>query len=89
MRLAADRDRIARAYVTDFDDVFEFGLPKLEAARRETSSEEVAITALHMEFLSTFTDSHIIRKFGTDTAEYVRSEAKKRAHFARGENVSN
>jgi triphosphoribosyl-dephospho-CoA synthase len=88
MRLAADRDRIARAYVTDFEDVFDFGLPKLEAARRETPSEEAAITALHMEFLSTFTDSHIIRKFGTDTAEYVRSEAKKRAHFTRGNDTS-
>lgn len=88
MRLAADRDRIARAYVTDFEDIFEFGLPKLQAARRETASEELATTALHMEFLSTFTDSHIMRKFGTNTAEYVRSEAKKRAPLARGNDTT-
>jgi triphosphoribosyl-dephospho-CoA synthase len=88
MHLAADRDRVARAYVTDFDDIFEFGLPKLQAARGETPSDDIAITALHMEFLSTFTDSHIVRKFGTDTAEYVRSEAKKYATCWRSEDRS-
>lgn len=88
MHLAADRDRVARAYVTDFDDIFEFGLPKLQAARGETPSNDIAITALHMEFLSTFTDSHIVRKFGTDTAEYVRSEAKKYAPFWRNDDLS-
>jgi triphosphoribosyl-dephospho-CoA synthase len=88
MHLAADRDRIARAYVTDFDDIFEFGLPKLKAARGETPSGDVAITALHMEYLATFTDSHIVRKFGTDTAEYVRAEAKKYAHFWRNDDRS-
>ena len=88
MHLAADRDRIARAYVTDFADIFEFGLPKLQAARGETPSSELAITALHMEFLSSFTDSHIVRKFGTDTAEYVRSEAAKYAPFWRNDDLS-
>jgi triphosphoribosyl-dephospho-CoA synthase len=88
MQLAADRDRIARAYVTDFEDIFEFGLPKLQAARVQTASEQAAITALHMAFLSTFTDSHIERKFGTDTAEYVRSEARTYANFWPSENRS-
>ena len=36
-----------------------------------------------MEFLSTFTDSHIVRKYGTDTAEYVRSERKEYAPILR------
>jgi triphosphoribosyl-dephospho-CoA synthase len=88
MHLAADRDRIARAYVTDFADIFEFGLPKLQAARGETPSSDIAITALHMEFLSTFTDSHIVRKFGTETAEDVRSEAQEYAPFWRNHDLS-
>jgi triphosphoribosyl-dephospho-CoA synthase len=88
MQMAADRDRVARAYVTDFEDIFEFGLPKLEAARGQSPSDDLAITALHMDYLATFTDSHIVRKFGTDTAEYVRSEAKKYAHSWRKEDRS-
>lgn len=75
MRLAQDRDRIAKAYVTGFTDVFDFALPHLEAARREEKSEEDAIASLHLTLLSTFPDSHIARKYGPDRAEEVRSAA--------------
>ncbi len=75
MALAADRDRIARAYVTDYDDVFAFGLPALEAARRAAASETLAVTALHMGLLASFPDSHIVRKYGAAAADAVRQEA--------------
>lgn len=76
MALAADRDRIARAYVTSFDDIFSFGLPYLYAARRSAENESLAVTALHMNYLAAFADSHIARKFGAETAEIVQQEAQ-------------
>jgi len=75
MALAADRDRIARAYVTDYADVFSFALPALRTARRSAANESLAVTALHMGLLASFPDSHITRKFGVSTAEAVRAEA--------------
>jgi triphosphoribosyl-dephospho-CoA synthase len=87
MRLAADYDRIARAYVTDFEDIFGFGLPKLEEARLGLARAEdasapmetrcdICVTALFLEFFSAFRDSHIERKFGRERAEAVRGEAE-------------
>jgi triphosphoribosyl-dephospho-CoA synthase len=78
MALAADRDRIARAYVTDFEDVFAFGLPELERARAHATDTDLAVSTLHMAYLARFPDSHIARKFGMDKAEEVRSEAEAR-----------
>lgn len=76
MALAADRDRIARAYVTVFDDVFSVGLPELQAARRSAANESMAITALHMSLLASFPDSHIVRKHGGDAGVAVQREAR-------------
>jgi triphosphoribosyl-dephospho-CoA synthase len=76
MALAADRDRIARAYITLFDDIFDHGLPELYAARRSAANESMAITALHMSFLASFPDSHIVRKYGLEVAKTVQREAQ-------------
>jgi triphosphoribosyl-dephospho-CoA synthase len=75
MHLAAGRDRIANAYVTAFEDIFDFALPALNEARRQCASDDLAVTTLHMTLLSEFSDSHIARKFGAKTAETVRAEA--------------
>lgn len=75
MALAADRDRIARAYITRFDDIFSHALPELYAARRSAANESMAVTALHMSLLASFPDSHIARKYGDEAAETVRKEA--------------
>lgn len=83
MALAAGRDRIARAYVTAFEDIFDFGLPELQAARQRAVTEEDAVTTLHMSFLATFPDSHIARKHGPDAAEEVRAGAREREHLWR------
>jgi len=45
MAEAAPRDRIARAYVTAFEDVREVGLPALEAARAEAKAADDALDA--------------------------------------------
>lgn len=75
MALAADRDRIAQAYVTDYADIFDFALPRFAAARIAAEQPDLAVTAVHMALLSTFPDSHIARKWGPAAAEAVRAEA--------------
>ena len=76
MRLAADRDRIAAAYLTDYAEIFEFGLPVLANARGYTDDPSLAVTTLHMAYLAYFPDSHIARKHGSAAAEAVRQEAR-------------
>lgn len=75
MAMAAERDRIAAAYVTDYTEIFDFGLPVLANAMQATGDNRYAITTLHMAYLAFFPDSHIARKYGLETAEAVRAEA--------------
>lgn len=75
MALAAGRDRIARAYVTGYADVFGLALPLYRRARRVLATRDRAVTALHMGLLAAFPDSHIARKYGASVAEGVRAEA--------------
>jgi triphosphoribosyl-dephospho-CoA synthase len=76
MALAADRDRIARAYVDGFEEVFAFGIPTLASVQCNTSDPLLAVTTLHMAYLAQFPDSHVARKFGSDVAEAVRAQAE-------------
>ncbi len=76
MHLAADRDRIAHAYVTAYGDIFDFALPVFQDARAICGTFSLAVTTLHMALLAEFPDSHIARKFGLDTARLVQAEAR-------------
>ena len=71
MALAADRDAIARQYVTGYADLFALGVPALAGAPLERRRIEDA----YLAFLATLPDSHIARKFGAEQAEVVRQEA--------------
>ncbi len=77
MRLAAGRDRIARAYVTDFEDVFAFALPLYRRALDAAQTRDLAVTTLHMSMLARFPDTHIARKYGPARAEEVQEEARE------------
>lgn len=76
MYLAKERDRIANAYVTAYEDIFDFALPALYEARAQASSEDLAVSTLHMTLLAAFPDSHIGRKFGVEAAQTVQQEAR-------------
>ena len=75
MAEAADRDRIARQYVTAYDDVFSLGLPTLATARERRSDPHWDAVAVYLAFLAALPDTHILRKFDAATAEAVRLEA--------------
>jgi triphosphoribosyl-dephospho-CoA synthase len=77
MALAADRDRIARAYVTDFEEIFAFGLPTLKRIRGQTADAALAVTTLHMATLAQYPDSHIARKFGRASAGEIWAQARQ------------
>ncbi len=76
MRLAADRDRIARQYATAFADLFDVALPALDRALATGLDLEAAILALHLELLARFPDSLIARKGGPELAAEASARAR-------------
>jgi triphosphoribosyl-dephospho-CoA synthase len=74
---AADRDRVARQYVTAYDDIFDRGLPRLAAAAERKWPEDWTISAIYLGFLADFFDSHIVRKYGTAVAKTVQASATR------------
>jgi triphosphoribosyl-dephospho-CoA synthase len=75
MAEAADRDRIARQYVTAYEDVFSVGLPALATARQRYSDARWSTLAVYLTFLAALPDTHIARKFDAATAEAIRHTA--------------
>jgi triphosphoribosyl-dephospho-CoA synthase len=75
MAEAADRDRIARQYVTDFADVFDLGEPVFATALAASSDRRLATLTAYLGFLSAFPDSHIVRVHGLSVADQIRREA--------------
>jgi triphosphoribosyl-dephospho-CoA synthase len=71
MRLAEERDRIARQYVTDFADVFEEVVPTLVRGVEELGTLEGAIIQAQLKMLEKWPDSLIARKCGPGEAEEV------------------
>lgn len=76
MAEAADRDRIARQYVSGFADVFELGLPLLTSALPQAAEPKWATLAVYLSFLAAFPDSHVAREHGLAVAEEVRAQAQ-------------
>jgi triphosphoribosyl-dephospho-CoA synthase len=75
MREAQTRDRIAAQYANDFADVFDLGLARYRDAAARWNRPEWTPTAVFLEFLSRFPDTHIVRGFGAEAAERVRRKA--------------
>jgi triphosphoribosyl-dephospho-CoA synthase len=75
MAAAADRDRIARQYVSEFADVFDLGEPLLAAALAHADEPKWATLAVYLGFLAAFADSHVVREHGAAVAEEVRRQA--------------
>jgi triphosphoribosyl-dephospho-CoA synthase len=72
MAEAADRDRIARQYVSGFADVFDLGEPVLASALARSVEPKWATLAVYLALLSAFPDSHVVREHGPAIAGEVR-----------------
>jgi triphosphoribosyl-dephospho-CoA synthase len=77
MRLAADRDAIAREYATAFDRTFGTGAPALEEARRAGLSWDDAIVETFLTLLAAGLDTHIVRRSGAELAARVSDQARE------------
>jgi triphosphoribosyl-dephospho-CoA synthase len=75
MRLAADRDMVARQYANGFADVFDFGTPAFLDAFARFGCVEAAIIDSQLRWLAEYPDSLIARKNGPAVAEDVRRRA--------------
>ena len=75
MAEAADRDRIARQWISGFADVFGPGLAAYTEARARWADPRWAALSGYLQFLAAFPDSHILRKCGLGEAERTRREA--------------
>lgn len=76
MRIAAVRDRIAFQYAHDFSDIFDFSVPLLRDYRDRWDSITWACVGVYLALLSRYDDTHVARKFGSDTAGEVRRAAR-------------
>lgn len=77
MRLAADRDGIAREYATAFEVTFERGTPALRRARADGLSWSDAVVETYLTLLADSIDTHIVRRTGKAAAERVSLMARQ------------
>jgi triphosphoribosyl-dephospho-CoA synthase len=77
MGLAADRDAVAREYVTDFALTFQTGVPAVLAARRAGLVWTDAAVEAYLALLETVSDTHIARKLGPAEAAAVSRRARE------------
>jgi triphosphoribosyl-dephospho-CoA synthase len=75
MAMAAERDAVAREYLTDFALTFETGVPAILAARSEGLAWTDTTVEAHLALLETAPDTHIARKLGPAEAAAVSRRA--------------
>jgi triphosphoribosyl-dephospho-CoA synthase len=76
MRLAAERDGIAREYATAFEVTFDVGTPALDRARRDSLSWDDAVVETFLTLLAASPDTHVARRGGMALAVDVSRRAR-------------
>lgn len=79
MRLASDRDGIAREYATDFQATFDCAVPALRSARGDGLEWNDAIVETFLTVLASLPDTHIARRAGAAAAADVSRRAGEAA----------
>jgi triphosphoribosyl-dephospho-CoA synthase len=77
MRLAADRDMVARQYAENFRNVLDVVVPWLQDAIATEVNLSRAIVRTHLRLMAEYPDSLIGRKLGPDLAQQSAARAKK------------
>lgn len=68
MRLAAERDLVARQYSNSFAEVFQAVVPRIRAAVESGLPVSESIVHVHLQLMAEFPDSLIARRLGTEAA---------------------
>lgn len=71
MAIAANKDRIARQYTTNYADVFNFAILKYNDSFNRFGNRNWAAVAVFAGLLSRYPDSHIERKYGNQHSPIV------------------
>jgi triphosphoribosyl-dephospho-CoA synthase len=74
MQLASHRDRIALHYVSNFKDVFDFGVLRYNHGFIQWRRRDWATALVYTGLLSHYPDSHIERKYGDRYADIVTTK---------------
>lgn len=77
MKLAADRDMVARQYANGFADVFDFGVPAFLDGFARFGCIEAAVVGSQLRWLAEYPDSLIARKNGPEVAADVQMRARE------------
>ena len=77
MELARDRDLVAKQYVSNFSEVFDFVLPRMVAAVDSGETLLDAIVLAHVGTMAEFPDSLIARKCGDAIAREAADRAAR------------
>jgi triphosphoribosyl-dephospho-CoA synthase len=76
MRLAQERDTVAREYVTDFSLTFELGYASLARFWEEGHRLSNSVVQTHLTLLAEAPDTLIVRKKGWDVAREISRQAR-------------
>lgn len=76
MQAAQQRDLIAKQYANGFADIFDIGYTRYMDAMQRWNNPAWAATAVYLAFMSTYPDSHVMRKYGEAATRLVQREAK-------------
>jgi triphosphoribosyl-dephospho-CoA synthase len=71
MQIASHKDRIALQYVTNFKDVFDFGVLRYNEGFNRWGKKDWSAVWVYTGLLSQYPDSHIERKYGDRYSELV------------------
>jgi triphosphoribosyl-dephospho-CoA synthase len=74
MAQAADRDRIAALYTSDYGELVHIGLPAWRADL--ATGRDAALRRVYLELLAVAPDTHIVRKHGAPLAHSVMNAAR-------------
>jgi len=76
MALAAERDSVAREYLTGFALTFEIGVPALRRARGDSLPWTEAAVETFLALLAAVPDTHIARKLGLEESQRISRRAR-------------
>jgi triphosphoribosyl-dephospho-CoA synthase len=77
MRLASERDMVARQYATGFADIIETVVPLIASAIEQGPDLLAAIVHVHVQLMARFPDSLIARRCGQEMAVQAAARAQR------------
>lgn len=77
MRTAADKDRIAYQFVSNFKNIFEYAIFMYNANLAKFGNQIWAALSVYAGMLTRYADSHIERKYGPQFSAWVATEMQR------------